>query len=260
MEILKLNKMKVFNLIAVMLLCCYSLHGQTNVEMWQVYEVTLRGPSGGNPFVYIQLTCSFSNNKDTIAISGFYDGDGLYKIRFMPQKEGKWMYTTASNVKNLNKKSGSFVCTPAQRSNHGPVAVKDTFSFAYADETPYDPFGTTCYGWVHQGDSMANLTLKTLSGGYFNKMRMCIFPKSYDWTNNEPQYYPFEGKPLKDWNYSRLNPEFFRNIERRIQQLDTLGIEADLIVFHPYDRWGFSRLVCLMNAAMRVTFPGHGEI
>jgi len=71
---------------------------------------------------------------------------------------------------------------------------------------------------------------------------MCIFPKSYDWNNNEPLYYPFEGTPLKNWDYSRLNPAFFRNIENRIKQLDSLGIQADLIVFHPYDRWGFSNL------------------
>ncbi len=71
---------------------------------------------------------------------------------------------------------------------------------------------------------------------------MCIFPKSYDWNNNEPLYYPFEGTPLTNWDYSKLSPAFFRNIEKRIQQLDSLGIEADLIVFHPYDRWGFSAL------------------
>ena len=160
----------------------------------------------------------------------------------MPQKEGKWNYITSSNFNNLNNKKGSFVCIPANKDNHGPVAVKDTFYFAYADGSSYYPFGTTCYGWVHQGDSLAEITLKTLSKGYFNKMRMCIFPKSYDWNNNEPLYYPFEGTPLKNWNFSRLNPEFFRNIEKRIKQLDSLGIQADLIVFHPYDRWGFSAL------------------
>ena len=71
---------------------------------------------------------------------------------------------------------------------------------------------------------------------------MCIFPKSYDWNNNEPVYYPFEGKALTNWDFTRLNPAFFRNIEKRIQQLDSLNIQADLIVFHPYDRWGFSKL------------------
>ena len=221
---------------------CLSFHAQAQTEKWKVFEVTLKGPATGNPFTEIQLSGKFIKEKDTIAVPGFYDGNGIYKIRFMPQQEGNWTYITTSNTKELNNKKGKFVCTPAFGGNHGPVMVKDTFYFAYADGTPHYSFGTTCYGWVHQGDSLAEETIKTLSKGYFNKIRMCIFPKSYDWNNNEPVYYPFEGTPLKNWDFTRLNPAFFQNIEKRIQQLDSLGIQADLIVFHPYDRWGFATL------------------
>ena len=234
--------MKIKNVLFVLLLCGYSLNAQVNIEKWKIFELTLNGPANGNPFKDIKLSGQFIKDGDTISVPGFYDGEGIFKIRFMPQKEGKWNYVTSSNFNNLDNKKGSFLCIPANKDNHGPVAVKDTFYFAYADGNSYYPFGTTCYGWVHQGDSLAEVTLKTLSKGYFNKMRMCIFPKSYDWNNNEPLYYPFEGMPLKNWNFNRLNPAFFRNIEKRIKQLDSLGIQADLIIFHPYDRWGFSSL------------------
>ena len=234
--------MKIKIVLFVLFLSGYSLFAQVNIERWKIFELTLNGPTNGNPFKDVKLSGRFIKDKDTISIPAFYDGNGIYKIRFMPQIEGKWNYVTASNNKNLDSKNGSFICTPAQKNNHGPVAVKDTFNFDYADGTPYYPFGTTCYAWVHQSDSLANVTLKTLSKGYFNKMRMCIFPKSYDWNNNEPPYYPFEGTPLKNWDFSRLNPAFFQNIEKRIKQLDSLGIQADLIVFHPYDRWGFSSM------------------
>jgi hypothetical protein len=234
--------MKIKIVLFVLFFCGYSLFCQVNIEKWKIFELTLNGPTKGNPFKDVKLSGRFIKDKDTISICAFYDGNSIYKIRFMPQKEGKWNYVTTSNIKNLDNKKGSFICTPALKGNHGPVAVQDTFYFAYADGTPYYPFGTTCYAWVHQRDSLADATLKTLSKGYFNKMRMCIFPKSYDWNNNEPHYYPFEGTPLKNWDFSRLNPIFFQNIEKRIKQLDSLGIQADLIVFHPYDRWGFSSL------------------
>ena len=45
-----------------------------------------------------------------------------------------------------------------------------------------------------------------------------------------------------NWDFTRLNPKHFQSIERRIQDLMDLGIEADLIVMHPYDRWGFSNM------------------
>jgi hypothetical protein len=212
--------MRIKNILFIMLfLCSFSLCAQVKTEKWGIFELTLNGPTDGNPFTDVKVTGKFINDNDTISVQGFYDGDGIYKIRFMPQKEGDWLYLTTSNVKKLDKKKGSFVCTPAQKDNHGPVVVKDTFYFAYADGTPYSSFGTTCYGWVHQGDSLANATIKTLSKGYFNKMRMCIFPKSYDWNHNEPEFYPFDGTPPKNWNFNRLNPAFFRNIEKRIKSL-----------------------------------------
>ena len=36
----------------------------------------------------------------------------------------------------------------------------------------------------------------------------------------------------------------FRHLERRVKELGELGVEADLILFHPYDegRWGFDRM------------------
>ncbi len=234
--------MRIKIVLLLLLFFGCALYGQVNIEKWEVFELTLKGPADGNPFKDVKLSGSFIEDNDTISVPGFYDGDGIYKIRFMPSQEGQWSYVTNSNVKSLDNKKGSFVCIPPQKNNHGPVAVEDTFYFAYADGTPYYPFGTTCYAWVHQGDSLAGVTLKTLSKGYFNKIRMCIFPKSYDWNHNEPVYYPFKGTPLTNWDFSRLNPAFFRNIERRIKQLDSLGIQADLIVFHPYDRWGFSRM------------------
>ena len=236
------NDKKIKNVLFILLFCSCSLFGRANIEQWKVFEIALTGPTSGNPFKDVKFSGRFIMDQDTFSAPGFYDGEGIYKIRFMPHKEGKWTYVTTSNVKKLDNNTGGFVCTPALKNNHGPVVVKDTVYFAYADGTPHHSFGTTCYAWVHQGDSLAELTLKTLSKGYFNKMRMCIFPKSYDWNHNEPVYYPFEGTPLKNWDFTRFNPAFFRNIGKRIQQLDSLDIQADLIVFHPYDRWGFSSL------------------
>ncbi len=40
---------------------------------------------------------------------------------------------------------------------------------------------------------------------------------------------------------ARPNPAFFRHVEK-CPALRERGIEADLILWHPYDRWGFSRM------------------
>jgi len=211
-----------------------------SVECWDIFDVELNGPSEGNPFVDVQVAARFSYKYREVVVDGFYDGDGVYKVRFMPDTPGEWRYETVSSVQALNGHAGSFTCTEPSAGNHGPVHVHNTYHFAYADGTPHISVGTTCYVWNHQGDELEELTLETLRHAPFNKMRMCIFPKHYRFNANEPPHFAYERKADGSWDFKRFNPEFWRHLEKRISQLRDLGIEADLILFHPYDRWGFA--------------------
>lgn len=188
----------------------------------------------------VTLSAEFAYRNRVAYVDGFYDGEGVYRIRFMPDTVGEWRYVTRSNSSALDGRAGTFMCIEASAGNHGPVRVRNTYHFCYEDGTPYFPVGTTCYAWVHQGDALEEQTLKTLARAPFNKLRMCIFPKHYTYNANEPVYYPFERSEKGGWDFSRFEPAFFHHLEQRIGQLLALGIEADLILFHPYDRWGFS--------------------
>jgi hypothetical protein len=165
----------------------------------------------------------------------------------MPDELGEWTYTTASNAPSLDGKTGGFTVVAPSAGNHGPVHVRYTTHFAYEDGTPYVPIGTTCYAWTHQGDRLEEQTLQTLRTAPFNKMRMCVFPKSYAYNANEPVYYPFERDGAGKNDFTRFNPQFFQHLEQRIRDLGALGIEADLILFHPYDRWGYASMPAEVN-------------
>jgi hypothetical protein len=212
------------------------------VERWDIFELSMDGPKDGNPYVDLKLSAQFRYKNRVVEVDGFYDGDGLYMVRFMPDTTGLWSYETKCSCPDLDGITGRFECIAPSRSNHGPVRVKNTYHFAYEDGTPHFPVGTTCYAWNHQGDELEEQTLKTLKTAPFNKMRMCVFPKHYDYNHNEPQYYPFEKDRDGAWDYTRFNPAFFWHLERRIEDLKDMGIEADLILFHPYDRWGFATM------------------
>jgi hypothetical protein len=219
------------------------------VRQYDIFEISLKGPSTGNPFLDVQLQATFSLEHRSIIVDGFYDGEGTYKLRFMPDTLGEWRYTTTSNIAPLNRQTGVFVCIAPQSGNHGPVSVRRGHHFAYADGTPYFPFGTTCYAWVHQGKPYEEQTLATLRQGPFNKIRMCVFPKSYEYNHNEPEFYLFpriapatSANPLGTNDYSHFNPAFFAHFEQRLGELRDLNIEADLILFHPYDRWGYAAM------------------
>jgi len=214
------------------------------VEQWGIFELELNGPGEGNPFIDVTFGARFQFQNRVMEVDGFYDGGGLFRVRFMPDTRGRWEYVTHSNVPALHGIAGSFVCTEPSAGNHGPVRVRNTFHFAYTDGTAYWPVGTTCYAWAHQGYALEEQTLATLRGSPFNKLRMCVFPKHYTFNANEPEYYPFEraGVGLTDWDFERFNPAFFQHLEKRVGDLCHLAIEADIILFHPYDRWGFSTM------------------
>ncbi|MHA5097090.1 DUF5060 domain-containing protein [Oenococcus oeni] len=70
-----------------------------NCERWKVYELAINGPTNGNPFIDVHFSETFSFGKKSIHVRGFYDGDGKYKLRSMPEFVGKWLLVTKSNTK-----------------------------------------------------------------------------------------------------------------------------------------------------------------
>lgn len=219
-----------------------ALRGPTTVRLWDIGELEMDGPADGNPFVQVRLSAIWTKGHRRIQTVGFYDGNGKYRIRFMPDELGEWTFETNSSVRSMHGITGKFECVEPASGNHGLVRVKNTYHFAYDDGTPYRPFGTTCYAWTHQSRELEIETLESLRTSPFNKIRMCVFPKAYLYNENEPPMYPFEGSPEEGFDYRRPNPTFFQHLERRIADLAELGIEADLILFHPYDRWGFAEM------------------
>jgi hypothetical protein len=233
----------LFSILAFTLLATPAAAEPTeSVERWGVFELTLEGPRKGNPFVDVDLSAEFARGDETVRVTGFYDGEGVYRVRFMPNRLGEWTYRTESNAPELDAQEGRLTCTPAGVGNHGPVKVRGTFHFAYADGTPYRQMGTTSYAWIHQAPELQEQTLKTLAASPFNKIRMCVFPKDYVYNQNEPELYPFVRDEADENDYTRFDPAFWHHLETRILDLQELGIEADIILFHPYDRWGYSQM------------------
>lgn len=229
------------------------------VERWGCLELAFPGRQDGNPFTDYTIRGHFRGEHETVITDGFYDGGGIYRIRFMPGFTGTYHYEIDGTFGA--PRSGSFEVKEASEGNHGPVRVSDQWYFSYADGTPFYPIGTTCYVWELQDDERIRQTLESLKKARFNKIRFCILPKHYDYNLGEPRSYPFEGTPMDSsvltrdnfsqytgktegnhFDWTRPNPAHFRHIEQCILALQKLGIEADLIVMHPYDRWGFSRM------------------
>jgi hypothetical protein len=203
-------------------------------------DLVLHGPSHGNPFVDVDLRATFRLGAHVVDAGGFYDGGGIYRVRFLPPEAGSWEWVTASTARSLDGLTGTVEV--AESDARGPVSVADQFHFAYADGTPFVPIGTTAYVWTLQDEALQDETVRSLAASPFTKVRMGLFPKSYLFNADDPETFPMLRDGENGWDTTRFDVEYFRRLERRIEQLEDLGIEADVILFHPYDRWGFAAL------------------
>lgn len=244
--------MKRFCLILLLIAAVACSVSAAAVERWGRFELAMKAKTSSNPFD-VELTATFSGPDTTMTVSGFYAGNGVFKVRFMPKTVGKWTYVTHSSLEALDSQQGSFECVSPSAGNHGPVVVDGRYAFKYADGTRYYPIGTTAYDWMHVSADMQKLTVKSLSEARFNKIRMLLFVQNFDPGYPEPELFPFEiksikkdksGRPIYEWDYTRFNPAYFDNVEKCIDMLAEIGVEADLILFHPYDdgRWNFDRM------------------
>ncbi len=206
------------------------------MKQYEMYEIKLAGKEPDNSFVEIEMKAEFEKDGKITCVMGFYAGDGIYAVRFYPEEAGTYHY----NIKGAVAASGELECKPAEENRHGIVRAEGTH-FQNADGTWFYPFGTTVYALVHQEEALVNQTMETLRQAPFNKIRICIFPKDADYNHNDPSYYAFE-KKNEEWDVHHPCFRFWDDLESRIRQLNEMGIQCDLILLHPYDRWQFSKL------------------
>jgi len=223
------------------------------IVQWEQFRLDFSHVPEGNPYTDDSIHAVFTHQEKKYTVEGFYRGDSVYQVRFMPTEPGLWSYTLSSNLSSIDGRSGSFECVPVMEPDQSMVQVFDTYHFQYSGGGPFYPFGTTIYSFVAQTGLMEDEAFQVLASGPFNKIRFCLFPQWQDFSPANHQFYPFqvrerrktsEGKDTVLFDLERFDPAYFLNLERKIEKLLELGIEADLILFHPYDEghWGLDKL------------------
>ena len=207
------------------------------MRQYETFELQFAGEALTADYADVSLSAAFICSGETKNVKGFYDGEGRYIVRFLPEKPGEYTWKVSGAV----NAEGHETCEAADSGHHGLVKAVDTH-FEFEDGKLFAPFGTTVYALAHQDDALVEQTLATLKAAPFNKLRMCVFPKDYDYNHNEPPFYAFEKKADGSWDVNRPCLAFWHRFEAILDRIVDMGIQVDLILFHPYDRWGFSKL------------------
>lgn len=221
------------------------------MKQYEMFELVFQGsePEGSHVSVNLEVTFEVllpDGTAERQEVKGFYAGNDTYKVRFYPKRAGTYSWKTDTELSLTGPVNGEEICTQAAADGHGMVKAAGTH-FEYEDGSYYYPFGTTIYALPHQERQLIHTTIETLAHESFNKVRFCVFPKHYDYNNNEPEFYPFEKDAKGNWDVDRPCFVYWEHLEEIIRQLSMLGIQSDLILFHPYDNWGFSSMTQEQN-------------
>jgi hypothetical protein len=215
----------------------------TDVEVprWSAFELRVPGTVSGS-WVDVGIEAVFARGDEFRTVGGFAAGIDDLRVRFAPPETGRWTYVVTRDGETIAR--GAITCIAPITC--GPVHAVGT-AFAHADGTAYAPFGTTLYAWTHQPAELRAETLRTLASAPFNKVRMCVFPKGMIYNTVPPEVFPFIRGADGRWDVHHPVPSYWDALDERLTQLDALGIQADLILFHPYDfgpdgLWGLSTL------------------
>ena len=106
------------------------------------------------------LTTDAADAAAEFMVRGFYDGNGLFIIRFSPDAPGEWKYATQGDLPAFER-FGTLVVGPALPGERGAARAEGNGGrfFRFSDGSPYHSFGTTAYAWAHQRQELREATL-----------------------------------------------------------------------------------------------------
>ena len=219
-------------------------------EKWQVIDLEFEAKiKTNNPFT-VQFGAELKNESgQTMNIPGFYNDNNIWVIRFCPPEEGTWTFKTYSSNSKLTGKVGSVkVSANTKPDEHGPIVIskKDKQKFEYADGTPYFLLAFEL-DWLFALDAenkdgipRTEEIVGEIAKNGFNQVVMNVYAYDAMWGDRSqlkpehnyvaPKVFPYGGTN-ENPDYSTLNIDFFKHLDRVIEHLDDKEVISHLMIY-----------------------------
>lgn len=210
---------------------------ETEIHTWEVFEINLEAgrnynnayqeieSAGGNDLVTAEFRGVSGNaSGKEITITGFWDGDQTWKVRFAPPESGTWQYQTISDDPGLHGKSGEIEVIHWNRKSlsdvptrRGLIQVSDvnTHTFSYYDGTPFLWIGDTWWNWTKRSidfSSFKKLVDDRAEKGFSVGQ---LFVAANGWGREAS---------ILDESYTELDIDLMRKVDRMIEYANSKGI------------------------------------
>jgi hypothetical protein len=232
--------------VMIMLFVAAQAASAVTIEQYHSHDFAFRAQAAGNPFD-VELYGDFTGPEGTrLRVPGFYDGDGRWKIRFSPTKQGEWKLETLSPLAALNGKTEAGIqCAPNRHPNiHGGLRVDPghPYHFVYEDGTRYFLLGYEA-DWLWGVDmkdperKLMRRLIEQMASRGFNHVMVNVYAhdtgwspeKKHGWDWGPPEMYAWEGTNEKP-DHSRMNVKFFQLYDGMMEALREKGIVAHIML------------------------------
>ncbi|WP_366183111.1 DUF5060 domain-containing protein [Flavobacterium ovatum] len=230
----------------------YKSNQNSSIPKWEVLDIIITTKSNQKSPFTTRFGATFNHkNGTTQEVPGFYNGNNEWVIRFSSSLEGEWNYVTFADDKALDNKQGKVTVTKNKADNHGGIVInKDKpQNFFYQDGTPYFLLAFEC-DWLFALDykndkatPKSEHLLNLIKENGFNQVVMNVFSYDVSWKKDpklkdHPEHefggpqdiYPFLGNNKKP-DFSSLNPEFFKKLDRTISLMHDKRIASHLMIY-----------------------------
>jgi len=239
----------------VFLAAAIALPAAVTIERYHSHDFSFSASAAGNPFD-VDLSGEFTGPDGVrLRIPGFYDGGGVWKIRFSPTRPGRWSLRTTSRTAALDGKTEAEIeCTPNRHPQiHGGLKVDAAhpYHFIYEDGTRYFLLGYEA-DWLWGIDmrdpqrTVMRRLIDRMAGRGFNHVMVNVYAHDTSWSKGRqnqwdygpPEMFPWEGTNEKP-DHTRLNPAFFKLYDGMMETLRDKGIVAHIMlkVYNKMVRW-----------------------
>jgi hypothetical protein len=178
------------------------------------------------PYVEAQVTGIFTSpSGKELRLAGFWDGGQIWRVRFTPNEAGIWKYRTESSDPDLIA-AGRFNAVPPARRGFVRASKARPYQFEYGDGTPFLLMGDTIWDGMSAGVGFEArfkpyINLRRAQG--FNAYHAMVVNNRYDYQSNEGGA-PYVMYDPETRNYDRLNPEYFKWVDKRVAYADSMGM------------------------------------
>ncbi|MGF1584404.1 MAG: DUF4038 domain-containing protein [Bacteroidales bacterium] len=234
---------RFYSIILISVLIIFSLSsGASPVKVWDVFELTLTAsetpenpygdiPVDGSPDLLKVVFTGTSGRAmgSEYSVTGFWDGENKWKVRFAPPVEGTWKYQSFSADKGLNNASGKIEVgqwepsalseNPVRRgmirvNRQGP---REGRYFEYADGTPFLWIGDTWWNWAKKDIPFARF--KEVADDRAEKGFTLgqLFVPGNGWG---------EKATIHEDNFTRIDPSHIKKIDSIVSYANQKGISV----------------------------------